>query len=458
MDCRSQVISFNIGQAGCNMGAQIWDLISYESGLDHEGNRTFDGAKRTDGINISMLFSEKYEHGYTPRALFIDTEETNIDDLTTGTFKGLLLDEYMVAGKDSAGGCFARGKFFSGRQIFPKVCEALRRAIEDCTNPNAMCFYKSICGGTGSGFIVNLAQHVADKYPKLTCHSHDLIPSHHIQSGVTEPYNAVLSLASTIDLFDVRFIYDNETCYNLYAEAHKIQNINTTYYHVNHLVAQVISGVTGCSRWGSKLDCDLNQFQTNLVPFPHVNMISPSFVPINHSLSKSNYSPYSVTAMSFLNNHEMSTLDPTTGKYIACCMLYRGKMKVEEVFSAVRKVRKSFQIPFVGWVPTGFKIGVCNKVVSHPNRRGEGFKRPETALLKLTNHTGMFDVCNETIKKYNTMLEKRGYVFWYISEGMEEGEFVDAAEKLLEQQQKLKTTCATNGDGDDDDDDAGSDE
>ena len=73
-------------------------------------------------------------------------------------------------------------------------------------------------------------------------------------------------------------------------------------------------------------------------------------------------------------------------------------------------------------VPTGFKIGLCEKAVVHPNRRKEGFKQPERSLLKLTNHTGMFDVCNNTVDKYNAMLDKRGYVFWYISEGMEEGD------------------------------------
>jgi tubulin alpha len=78
--------------------------------------------------------------------------------------------------------------------------------------------------------------------------------------------------------------------------------------------------------------------------------ISPSFVPINHKSSKTNYSTYEITAESFLNNHEMSTLSPTEGSYIACCMLYRGDMNVEEVFSACNEVKKTFQIPFVDWV------------------------------------------------------------------------------------------------------------
>jgi len=450
---QSEVISFHLGQAGCNVGAAIWDLIAYESGLDLLGNHTFETVKGADDANINMLFSEKYSHGFSPRAIFIDTETNCIDDLQMTTqYKNLLVDEYIVAGNDSAGGCFARGKFHSGKKIFPQVCHAIRRSIEGCDNPSAMCFYNSICGGTGSGFVVSLAQHCFDKYPKLTSHSHSLIPSNHIQSGTTEPYNAVLSLSSCLDLFDVRFIYDNETCYNIYSWTHKHQNIDTTYYHINHLISQVISGMTSNSRWASKLDCDLNQFQTNLVPFPHVNLISPSLVPINHSGSKTNFTVHGITAESFLNNHEMSSLDPTEGKYISCCLIYRGEMDVGSVFKAVNQVRSSFQIPFVGWVPTGFKIGLCEKAVVHPNRRKEGFKQPERSLLKLTNHTGMFDVCNNTVDKYNAMLDKRGYVFWYISEGMEEGEFVDAAEKLLEHQQKLKTTCSMANDDDASDD------
>ena len=60
----------------------------------------------------------------------------------------------------------------------------------------------------------------------------------------------------------------------------------------------------------------------------------------------------------------------------------------------------------------------------HPDRKKEAFKIPEKSLLKLSNHTGMFDVGNNTTLKYQSLFEQRAYVFWYIAEGMEEGKHI----------------------------------
>ena len=69
------------------------------------------------------------------------------------------------------------------------------------------------------------------------------------------------------------FVYDNETCYKLYETAHFYQGIDTTYYHINHLVGQVLSAMSCCQRWSSQIGCDIHQFQTNLVPFPSINLV-----------------------------------------------------------------------------------------------------------------------------------------------------------------------------------------
>ena len=99
------------------------------------------------------------------------------------------------------------------------------------------------------------------------------MPSPTLAANVLGPYNAIFSLSRTTQNVDVRFIYDNESCYNLYRSVHKQQRQLTTYYHVNHLIARVLSGISGCTRYDSQLDFHLNQFPTNLVPFPNCNMV-----------------------------------------------------------------------------------------------------------------------------------------------------------------------------------------
>ena len=44
-------------------------------------------------------------------------------------------------------------------------------------------------------------------------------------------------------------------------------------------------------------------------------------------------------------------------------------------------------------------------------------------LLKISNHTGIQSAVSHIVDKYDTLLSNRAYVWWYIMEGMEEGEF-----------------------------------
>jgi len=450
----NEIISIHVGQAGIGMGAAAWDLLTLQAGLDFQGCKDFSAMKNPqESTSIYQLFTENSKGGYCPRCIFVDTEPNVIDDLVMSRdYKNLFAEEFCVKGNDGASGCFGRGKYHSGKAIHEEVCRAVRRKIEACSKPTATCVYSSICGGTGSGYTPALLEHLTASLEKVTHHCHTLIPGTNISSAPVEPYNVILSLAEALEICDVRFIYDNETCYRMYNEIHQYQNIKTTYYHVNHLIGQVITGITSCSGQGTTLDCDINQFETNLVPFPKVNLISPSLVPLNYRGSKVYHSAYSITADSFLTNHEMSPLDPSKGQFVACCMIYKGNYDYNDVYKAVIDIRKGMGIEFVEWVPTGFKIGLSPIRFVHPDRQGEAYKIPNVSLLKLSNHTAIFDVANNTLEKYNYLLEKRAYTFHFIGEGMEEGEFVDAAEKLEAHIEQLKSAVQFK-DGDDDDQD-----
>lgn len=46
------------------------------------------------------------------------------------------------------------------------------------------------------------------------------------------------------------------------------------------------------------------------------------------------------------------------GKYMACCMLYRGDVVPKDVNSAISMIKTKRTIRFVDWCPTGFKVGI----------------------------------------------------------------------------------------------------
>ena len=50
--------------------------------------------------------------------------------------------------------------------------------------------------------------------------------------------------------------------------------------------------------------------------------------------------------------------DPRQGKYMACCLLYRGDVVPKDVNAAISQIKTRRSIQFVDWCPTGFKVGI----------------------------------------------------------------------------------------------------
>ncbi len=54
----------------------------------------------------------------------------------------------------------------------------------------------------------------------------------------------------------------------------------------------------------------------------------------------------------------MVKCDPRHGKYMACCMLYRGDVVPKDVNAAIGSIKTKRTIQFVDWCPTGFKVSL----------------------------------------------------------------------------------------------------
>ena len=52
----------------------------------------------------------------------------------------------------------------------------------------------------------------------------------------------------------------------------------------------------------------------------------------------------------------MVKCDPVGGKYIACCLLYRGDVVPKDVNASIQKLARNSRISFVEWSPAGFKV------------------------------------------------------------------------------------------------------
>ena len=63
-----------------------------------------------------------------------------------------------------------------------------------------------------------------------------------------------------------------------------------------------------------------------------------------------------ITTACFEPSNQMVKCDPRHGKYMACCLLYRGDVVPKDVNSAIAAIKNKRTVQFVDWCPTGFKV------------------------------------------------------------------------------------------------------
>ena len=63
-----------------------------------------------------------------------------------------------------------------------------------------------------------------------------------------------------------------------------------------------------------------------------------------------------ITNMCFEPANQMVKCDPRHGKYMACCLLFRGDVVPKDVNAAIATIKTKRTIQFVDWCPTGFKV------------------------------------------------------------------------------------------------------
>ncbi|XP_050096697.1 tubulin alpha-8 chain-like [Anopheles aquasalis] len=378
--------------------------------------------------NMAAFFQDTKTGRVVPRSIFIDLEESVIDAIGKSPYKQLYHPQYMIMGKEDAANNFARGHYTVGKQILERVSDTMRKLTEQCGGLQGFLIFHSFGGGTGSGFTSLLLDHISTEFAKKCKLQFAVYPAPMISTSVVEPYNSVLCTHGTMNTSDCCFIMDNEATYEICSKTLQIDR--PKYSDLNALVAQVVSSATASLRFNGTMNVDLNEFQTNLVPYPRVHYPLVSYAPLVSAskVSHESSSVAEITNACFTAENTMVRCDPRMGKYMACCMLFRGDVVPKDTNAAVAAIKTKRHINFVDWCPTGFKIGINNQppwVLP-----GSELARPKRAVCMLSNSTAISTAWARLSHKYDLMYRKRAFVHWNVGEGMEEGEFAEAREDL----------------------------
>lgn len=168
--------------------------------------------------------------------------------------------------------------------------------LDNCSSLQGFLIFHSFGGGTGSGFGSLLLERLSTDYSKKSKLEFAVYPAPRVSTAVVEPYNAVLSTHSTIENSDCTFLVDNEAVYDICRRNLDIPRPG--YEHLNRLIAQVVSSITSSLRFDGALNVDLNEFQTNLVPYPRIHYPLISYAPVV-SAAKSSHESFKVHDLTF---------------------------------------------------------------------------------------------------------------------------------------------------------------
>ena len=424
--------------------------------------------------SFSTFFTETGAGKHVPRAIFVDLEPSVIDEVRTGTYRQLFHPEQLMSGKEDAANNYARGHYTIGKEIVDLVLDRIRKLADQCSGLQGFLLFHSFGGGTGSGFTSLLMERLSVDYGKKSKLEFSIYPAPQVATAVVEPYNSILTTHTTLEHSDCAFMVDNEAIYDICKRNLDIDR--PTYTNLNRIIGQIVSSITASLRFDGALNVDLTEFQTNLVPYPRIHFPLVTYAPVI-SAEKAYHEALSVgeiTNSCFEPANQMVKCDPRHGKYMACCILYRGDVvpKVieyhlsnlilvghklinffysfvfQDVNSAIAVIKTKRSIQFVDWCPTGFKVGI-NYQPPTVIPGGDLAKVPR-AVCMLSNTTAIAEAWARLDHKFDLMYAKRAFVHWYVGEGMEEGEFSEAREDMAALEKDYEEVGMDSVDGEED--------
>ncbi|KAH9491513.1 Tubulin beta-4 chain [Bulinus truncatus] len=409
-----EIVHIQLGACGNHIGEKFWEVVSDEHGVDPTG--TFHGNSDLQMERINVYYSEATGGKFIPRAILIDLEPGTIDSVRGSPYGRIFRPDNFLFGRMGCSNNWAKGHFTEGAELADTASDIIRREAEGCDYLQGFQVAHAIGGGTGSGMGCLLLNRLNDEYPDRMMCSFAVIPSPKVSDVVVEPYNAILSLSLLIYNTHHTYMLDNEALYNICFRTLKMSA--PTYCDLNHLISNVMSGVTTSFRFPGQLNGDLRKLAVNMVPFPKLHFFTSGFAPLT-SRGAQPYKSITVpelTAQMWDAKNMMCAVDPRNGRYLTAAAIFRGRLSTKEVDEQMLNIQTKNSPYFIEWVPNNVKTIMCDI----PPRE------LRMAATFVGNTTSIQDIFRRLVHQYSLLLNRKAFLHWYLGEGMDELEFVEA--------------------------------
>eukprot|EP01084_Bolivina_argentea_P031050 57488_1 len=271
-----EIISINIGGCGVRLGEAVCRQYCTEHNIDKNGCRPKKESRWNtvwSDTDLETFFSETASGNYISRNLMIDFNPNTINNIRFSKYSSVLnVPNGLISGNIDSSSTFAHGSYSSdAKSIIKQFDDYLRKEVDNCDNIQGFIINHAVSGGTGSGLGCLIFERIAINYRRKNKIAFDIYSEYNSQPQY-EIYNSLLSTHSLLTYTDLSYIFDNTKVYNL--------SPDPSYNGMNALIAKIESSLTIPMRTPGKMNPDFNEYITNLVPFPRMHFLTPSFGPV----------------------------------------------------------------------------------------------------------------------------------------------------------------------------------
>uniref|UniRef100_A0A0X3PX55 Tubulin alpha chain n=1 Tax=Schistocephalus solidus TaxID=70667 RepID=A0A0X3PX55_SCHSO len=433
---KGELIMLHIGQCGVQAGHTFWEQLTYEHGIHPDGFNQLSNLDNESKVEPISFFHLTGDERYVPRSIFIDSEPSTTDEVQNGLFRSLFNPCSFIHGKEEAANNYARGRFILGAQIMEPIVERVRKEVEATDMCQGFVVNHSTGGGTGSGVTVRVMEHLSDTFNKAANVQIPIYPSEYLSTAVVDPYNALLHSGFNIPYSNLVVMLDNHAIMQLLSRHLQIEK--PTFLFLNRMFSQISSCLFCGFHFNADPTCgSLEELATNLVPFPQLHFTFVRYAPIvglRRNGFHSTVNPAQDLTRAVLDpNYSTLTADKASrGKMIACCLAFRGASAgcQRGLAQVISETKRTGRLNFVDWCPTGVKVRIHAVPPLRPVPESGIAETPANVIL-IGNGAGVaVKELSVILMQFERLYEKRCFVHWYVGEGMEEGEFDEAADLL----------------------------